>query len=490
MTVITTLDNARFEQLINDLKIGGRIWVGFSGGADSTALLYVFSQWANAHPNRWIGALHIHHGLHPDANAWATHCRAVASELTVAYHEERIDARPTTGESPEAAARRARYDIVAPLLGEEDAFCTAHHADDQAETVLIQLIRGSGPHGLAGMPGRRRLGQGWLCRPLLNVSKQALTDVANNYRIDPVHDPSNTDPSLARAFVRHQLMPLLKQRSPGIVKVLVRNARWQREAANALNTFASIDLAMALDPDENTLNCDALATLSPTRAREVIRLWLRESGQRPPRSNQIQQWLSTVLSAAADRAPLMQVGTIDIRRYRKRLYLIQPPLKPTVDSGSKCWQWTPPCPLTLPFGTLHAVHTKGPGLLRLPRNNPQLTVRFRRGGERLRLAEDAKTRTLKALWQKHSIPPWERKHIPLVYRNEELIAVPGIGVSANAASTHSQSGWSLSWQVERPNRLKATAPCQVSNDNIPAYCKSDLGTSKNHQRDDGLGEGT
>ncbi len=447
----TVLDKTTFASLVKNLEHCKRIWIGFSGGADSTALLYLFCSWIKSIPQSpLISALHIHHGLHKEADAWAVHCRTVCSGLDIEYHEQRIAVRQVAGNSKEEIARKMRYATIAGLLADEEVFCTAHHGDDQAETVLLQLLRGSGPEGLAAMPVWRRLGVGWLHRPLLNVTKEAITNYLKRYpMVRIVHDPSNVDQALARAFVRHRLVPLLKQRYQGITKALVRSARLQQTAAEALKARAAEDLMVVRTPGQNALSCDALATLPRPRASAVIRLWIKLEGHPYPRSEQLNTWLESALLAGPDREPLMQLSTIEVRRYRRYLYLVNPLSESATKAlRVKHWLWTPPVQLFLPTGILCAVYTKGPGLLHANLANQTLCVRFRQGGERLKLSMESKTRPLKDLWQKYAVPPWERYCMPLVYRDKQLIAVAGLGVASCVANQEHQFGWKLLWKKD------------------------------------------
>ena len=449
LIVITILNNVVFTQLLRNLPSCEQIWIGFSGGPDSTALLHLFYYWAKAtqQPQK-ISALHIHHGLQKEADEWALHCRNVCTNLAIDYHEQRINVQPVAGKSTEDVARRMRYAAMAQRLTSKDVFCTAHHGDDQAETVLLQLIRGSGPQGLAAMPESRRLGAGWLYRPLLNVSKEAITDYLKRFTSTPViDDPSNADPTVARAFVRHRVITLLKQHYPSITKILVRNARWQQEALEILRMQAAKDLMTVHCRDRNTLSCDVLAALPLARSRAVVRLWIKKKGYPCPRSVQLDRWLANVLSAGPDRSPVMQLGNIEVRCYRQYLYFVRPLPKETINVfKSKHWSWTLLSKQKLPVGYLRAVYTKGPDLLHANLINQSLYIRFRQGGERIKLSSESKSHPLKDLWQKYAVPPWERWYIPLIYRGMELIAVPGLGVASCVANREHQFGWALLWE--------------------------------------------
>ena len=190
--------------------------VAFSGGADSAALLHALCQLRDALAPAEIRAVHVHHGLHADADTWESDCRRICADLGVALDVLRVDGRAGPGESPEAAARRARYDALASLVGTGEAVCTAHHQRDQAETLLLQLVRGAGPAGLAGMPALATLGRGWLARPLLDTPPEDLRDYLERYGLSWTEDPGNTEQRFDRNFIRHEILPRLEDRWPGV----------------------------------------------------------------------------------------------------------------------------------------------------------------------------------------------------------------------------------------------------------------------------------
>lgn len=216
-------------------------WVAYSGGLDSQVLLHALAAVREQLPAP-VGALHINHNLQPDASAWAEQCRAVCAELGITYRALSIQAHAQPGESPEAAARAARYQALVDAVPEGGVLLTAHHQDDQAETLLLQLVRGAGPKGLAAMPERALLGDVPLLRPLLNVSRAALLDYAEQHRLRWLEDPTNASTEYDRNFLRHEILPLLKQRWPATSLVLARSAQHQADAVRLLTELAAMDL--------------------------------------------------------------------------------------------------------------------------------------------------------------------------------------------------------------------------------------------------------
>ena len=419
-----------------------RYRVAFSGGADSLALLHALAASREALAPARIDAIHVHHGLHPEADAWADACGAACAGLGLDLEVVRVDARPGPGESPEAAARAARYRAMAERLGAGEAVCTGHHRRDQAETLLLQLLRGAGPAGLAGMPSRAPLGAGWLLRPLLDTSSAALRDYLGARGIDWIEDPGNADPRFDRSFLRHEIMPRLAARWPGVERTLARAAAHQADSAAMAEALARLDLETAGDPATGTLSCAAVAALPAPRARHLLRSWLAARGLPAPGAAHLEQVLAG-LSAREDATPVVSWPGAEVRRHRDRLHALAPlPAHP----AERVFDWRPGEALALPFGRLEATPARGHGLsaARL-RDAHRVEVRFRRGGERFRPAGRRHATTLKKLLQASDVPPWLRERIPLVYVDGELAAVAGMWVAEGHAAGGAGSGWVVRW---------------------------------------------
>lgn len=423
----------------------GRYWVAYSGGLDSHVLLHAMAALAKEHRGWELSAAHIHHGLQAQAHAWSEHCQEVCAELAVGCRIVRVDATPSNGESPEAAARRARYDALASLLREGDGMLAAHHQDDQAETLLLHLLRGSGPQGLAAMPVCRALGRGWLGRPLLGFPRAALRAYAGDHGLKWIEDPSNLERRYQRNFVRHEVIPVLKGRQPGLPRVLARAARHQAEAAELLDELAGQDLVQVRGVAPGTLDLPVLGQLTPARQRNVLRRWLRELGLPVPAATHLDKVLEDVLPASYDAQPLVHWPGCDIRRFQGSLYAMTPlePTHPTVEL-----MWDPAEPLRTPYGLLSARRVKARGLAVGCSSGRALNVRFRRGGERCHPQERAHGRSLKKLLQEAGVPPWQRDRLPLVYVGGTLAAVPGLWVCRPFQSGPEDDGWELDWQPE------------------------------------------
>ncbi len=417
--------------------------VGYSGGLDSHVLLHLLATNRTSWPERMLAAIYVDHGLQAASAGWGEHCACVCRELDVPFRALRIGARPAPGESPEAAARRARYAALAAELGPDDALLTAHHRDDQAETLLLQLLRGAGPHGLAAMPSASRLGQGWLLRPLLAVDRAELLAYAHAQRLNWIEDASNTDTDFDRNYLRHRILPLLKKRWPAATRALSRSAQWCAEAAAWLDEEADADLAHVATHRSDRLNIPALCELSELRQRNLLRRWLRRLGLPIPDSRQLGRILHDALTAGRDRQPCIRWPGGEVRRYRDMLYAM-PPLAPHDAQRSVIW-WPNADgypPLELPgLSQLRLQETVGAGLRSEILAGAPLAVRFRQGGERFRPAGRSHSQELKKLLQEANIPPWERERLPLLYRDDTLVAVVGLGIAAEAVARSGEPGF-------------------------------------------------
>lgn len=429
-----------------------RLIVAYSGGVDSHVLLHLLACHRAHWPERTLTAIYVDHGLQAASTAWGEHCAAVCQQLAVPFRTLAIDARPTPGESPEAAARRSRYATLTRELDPESALLTAHHRDDQAETLLLQLLRGAGPHGLAAMPAISRLGRGWLWRPLLEFDRAALLGYAQSHGLHWIEDGSNADPGFDRNYLRHRILPLLRERWPAASRTLARAARRCADAAAWLDEAAAADLAQAAPDRPDRLSISSLQTLPEPRQRNLVRYWLRQLQLPTPDSRQLHQLLHDVLTAGRDRQPCSRWPGAEVRRHRDGLYAM-PPLQPHAAGQTVNWRreastWPP---LILPgMGTLHLEPAIGSGLRSEVLAADVLLVRFRQGGERFRPVGRPHSQELKKLLQETDIPPWERDRLPLLYTGRTLLAVVGLGIAADHAAPPGAPGWQVVLQSPSP----------------------------------------
>ncbi|MGM0679366.1 MAG: tRNA lysidine(34) synthetase TilS, partial [Pseudomonadota bacterium] len=364
-----------------------RYRIAYSGGCDSHVLLHALAGVREQLPAP-LEAIHINHRLSDQADGWAEHCRRVCTELSVPLVEVTVHAHPKLGESPEAAAREARYNAWRGLLQAEEGLLLAQHQDDQAETLLLQLLRGSGPKGLAAMPPVTDFAAGWLGRPLLGQSRALLRRYAREQGLAWIEDPSNFDTELDRNYLRHELLPVLQARWPSAALTLSRAARHQAEAGQLLDELAAQDYANCHGEHAGCLCLAPLQALSLARQRNLLRYWLASVRQLPlPDSKHLNRILDEVLYAAPDAQPLVAWTGVVVRRYAGELYAL--PTGTIADHSDRGWQdWDPlrQPRLTLAGLVLEAEPTVGQGLSRQQIEVHGLQVGFRQGGEGCRPA--------------------------------------------------------------------------------------------------------
>ncbi|HHO59895.1 MAG TPA: tRNA lysidine(34) synthetase TilS [Thiotrichales bacterium] len=412
--------------------------VAYSGGLDSHVLLHACESVGLP-----VRAIHIHHGLQTEADAWVEHCRRVCRQLSVELTVLTVDARARARQSPEDAARIARYAALTGAMQPDEVLLTAQHADDQAETLLLQLLRGAGAAGLAAMPRRQRKHGVMHLRPLLPFTRETLGDYARQQSLDWIEDPSNDDIAFDRNYLRCRVLPVLKQRWPEVDHSFSVAAQLQQENLEVLEAMAAVDLAGASTQRETVLSLTAMKSLSAARQMNLLRYWLKRQGKQPTRKILL-EIRHAVIDAADDASPLVTFDDIEIRRFRQQLYLL--PLPAEFDSRQVI-PWPPEAPLTIePLALqLHRgkpAVTASPGLAAARRQRP-LQVRFRQGGEYFRPAGHQHRQSLKKLFLQADIPPWERDRIPLIYDGDEMIAVAGYWLAQDACCQTGEEGWRI-----------------------------------------------
>ncbi len=409
--------------------------VGYSGGLDSTVLLHALAAQPEARAQN-LRALHVHHGLHPDADAWATHCKDVCLELGVPLQVLRVQVDRGDGRGPEGAARAARLAAFRAALDADDVLALAHHRDDQAETILMRLLRGAGGDGLAAMRRRSRLGTLHLWRPLLDLSRTALHDYATAHALRWIEDPSNTDARYDRNFLRHRVLPLLAERWPHATRNLAHGAALLAEQSQLLNAATAVQLdALLTAPDAISLP-GLLAQPRAQRAR-LLRSWMARLGLPAPTSNILNAIARDLLPARVDGDACVEWAGVVIHRWRDRLHAEwqRPPL--AIDWSSP---WDGRAPLRLPDGALLELH--GADAFDMP-----LTVRARRGGERIRRPDREHGHALKHVLQDCDVPPWIRVRMPLLFAgDDELLAAGDSVLSARMAAWLRAHGATLHWR--------------------------------------------
>ena len=412
------------------------VLVALSGGADSTALLHLAATSGLQAPS----AIHVHHGLQAAADDWAARCQALCNRLGVPLRIARVRIDPADPAGPEAAARAARYAAFAEALPAGGLLLTAHHRGDQAETVLLRLLRGSGVEGLGAIRPLTPFAQGSLWRPLLDCPGETLREYARAQGLDWVEDPHNRNPRYARSWLRGALLPRLRERWPEAEAQLAATARRCDEAAGLLHELAAELLPSLLQP-EGGLSIAGLQALSAARRRLVLRHWIEQLRLPTPYDGTLQRLDAEVLDARPDTEPCLRWPGGEFRRYRQSLYAMAP--LPPVPAGFDV-AWDGRAPLTLPSGC---------GLL-LPGAAIDARVRLPRGGERLRPEGEVHHRSLRALAQREGVPPWIRERLALIEVDDRLLSVAGrwttdraqLGAARQCWPDADPPGLPLSWR--------------------------------------------
>lgn len=432
-----------------------RYWIACSGGLDSTVLAHVCHTIRCSDRTYDFAAVHIHHGLHPDADAWVEQVRRVCLALHLPLEIRHVDARPAPGQSPESSARDARYAALADLMNPGDVLLTAQHQDDQAETLLLQLLRGAGPAGLASMPAWTPFGDGHLSRPFIEIPRRSLQDYALQNRLRWVDDPSNDDPRFGRNYLRREILPRLRQRWPSVAATFSRSARHCAEADALLEELAGELLGKLRDPERNTLQIERLRSLTAARQRLVLRHWFRTSGLRAPPTKLVARILAELVAARDDRHPIVDCEAGTVRRYRGELHLLAP--LPTFEHRQSIVWPTGDATLILPgAGRISAERTTGPGIDPGHWNTARIDVRFRQGGETITLDRRFGTRSMKKLLQETDLPPWLRERLPLIYLDGQLAAIADYHVAAAFAGDPCRENICIDW--ERPTFVAEGSP--------------------------------
>jgi tRNA(Ile)-lysidine synthase len=398
--------------------------VALSGGVDSVVLLHLLHQ-LQKRQNLTLKASHVHHGLSKNADKWVKFCEKLCTKLSVPLDVHRIKLPQKKSLGIEGEARQLRYEKL--LKSQTDLVVLAHHEDDQAETFLLQLIRGAGVKGLSSMAhfdDTRRL---W--RPLLNASRIDIESYAKKHKLKWIKDESNQNIDFDRNFIRSKVLPILKNRFNHIIKVISRSSSHLAEAQHLLNDLAKIDLKSYLKSNnyKNKLNVKALDKLSLSRAKNVLRFWLEINGQMMPSKDLLDELLRQALTAKKDATIKIQLSKdFEIRRYQDEIYIV--PKNKNIQQKYEMI-WAGESEIILPNGqklTFKKVKGRGVNLKFL--RDQKLKIRNRQGGESFKPDSKRPTKKIKQLLQESDLPPWERENLPLIFVGDELAALPNFGV--------------------------------------------------------------
>lgn len=418
-----------------------RIFIAYSGGIDSHVLLHLSNSITEIKSK--ITAVYVHHGLQIEADLWAKHCESVCLALGVKFQCLKVNAQKAVGQSPEEVARNLRYQGFKKILANNDVLLLAQHREDQMETVLLQLFRGAGVQGLSGMPLSVAFGDGVMCRPLLDVSKQTINDYAKENELCWIEDPSNESDDFDRNFLRNQIIPQLKKRWPALDKTVSRSARHCASTNAITQNLAQQLLNNLCDKKDQTLCITQLLELDVNKQHLVVRQWFSQQQLRMPSEIMLHRILNEVAVAKTCRNPIVQGRGYCIRRYRKKLYCLKEDHN-NFEMHEKSWS-SDLNQLKLDGEQQISVVDASEGILKTLWKNSEVSVRFRQGSEKIRLPGRNGSHTLKNLFQEKKIPPWERNSIPLIYLNGSLAAVADLWISADFYSTGTVDCVKFSW---------------------------------------------
>lgn len=404
------LDTGWFKDSCKHITNNKNIWVAYSGGVDSHVLLKLASL---AFPK--VHAVHINHGLSSNANIWQRHCETVCVGLNIKLHCITVNAKPKAKQSPEDAARIARRAAWQNLLTSEDILLLAHHADDQAETILYRLFRGTGPKGLSGMALQSKLGAVSLFRPLLAISKQDILKYAAQNKLKYISDESNIDNKYDRNYIRNQLLPHITQRWPAAVANINRAGKLNLQLLDCVKPVVQEKLISVLGNNNRELNLIKLQECSEIWRTEILRAWLQLANINPS-FKQINLIKQQVIAAKIDANPRLNLDSVSVRRSNNKLYILTP--VPTAELFEAVWDLNQV--LTLPGGaelTTQQISAQPEFINKL--HTQQVTVKLGAHGSKA-----------KKIFQQFAIPAWERYKYPLVFANGRLVAIVGLWVNA------------------------------------------------------------
>ena len=431
--------------LEQQLQPDASLLLALSGGLDSCVLLHLLAEANKTVPFK-LHAMHVHHGLSPNADDWAKFCTAQCQQLSIPLEIVRLNIDKQSGLGIEATARTLRYSALFDYQIDgryPDYIVTAHHQDDQAETLLLQLFRGAGLKGLSGMPvvdDSKRL-----LRPLLQTSRQTLMDYAQSHGLIWCEDESNDNTYFERNFVRHEIIPALEARNPSVKNVIARTASHIAEASMLLDDLAAIDAATLLE--NNSLCLQGLSLLTHARAKNCLRWWFANNQLVMPNTEHLNELLEQLLNAKPDANIHIELQHLQLKRFQHRAYLVPHHLVKETNLPYDL-VWNGENRLKLPSGgELLFKQVVGAGLA-LKHGMTKLRITNRSGGERFKPDASRPTRTLKYLMQNAHIPPWAREQLPLVYWQDTLAYVPNIGVAADLQAGSQEMGLDIQWHYE------------------------------------------
>jgi len=433
-------------QLRDFIFPGAHLVLGLSGGMDSVCLLHILAELSA--PLRFsLRAVHINHGISPSATDWARFCQRLCAQLGTPLAVEAVDVSSFRHLGPEAAARAARWSAL--RRHQADFLVLAQHRDDQAETLLLQLLRGAGPAGLSGMAASvffsdSLRGQARVLRPMLDLSRAEVDAFMRSRGFQWAEDESNSNVELERNYLRHRVLPVIVNRHAHATRLISRSAGILAEAADLLEELGRQDIAL-LEKDGG-LDLPGLRALGDARARNALRAYCNRRGIPLPGYSRIREIWKQIREPRKDSNICIEWNGYALRRYRARVFIEKHHAAELPGVELAPWNGEPCMPLMALHGFLNFRPEEGMGISIDKLRSAAVTVRLRRGGERLQIDPRRPRRTLKNLWQEQGVPPWLRDHQPLLYCGEQLVCVPGLGEDYRWRAAPGERGLIVSWQ--------------------------------------------
>jgi len=433
------------EVLLAHIKQGNHLTIALSGGIDSAVLLHLLAS-LSKQMQFTLSAVHVNHGISKNATVWSKFCCNLCHAYDISSYIAYLQIKKEPGISLEAIAREERYRIFNHM--QADYVVLAQHLDDQAETLLLQLFRGAGIKGLSAMPIVRKQISGTapqILRPLLEISRSRIEAYARQNKLNWINDESNDSITFNRNFLRHEVLPLLRKRYPNYPKTLLRTSRHLSEASSLLDELAEIDIEHCLVSGK--LQVGSLRKLSIPRAKNLLRYTLLQHGADLPSTAKLEDILNQLLSIRIDSQLHISFGNTEIRCYKDAVYILARKMQPEV-TRQVVWHGEAYLALQYLNGSIHFTQVKSQGINQQKIINRLITIRLRMGGERFTPACNRPRKSLKNLSQEASIPPWERNAIPLLFCDEKLVWVPGIGIDCEFQVKSDELGILPIWNPE------------------------------------------
>jgi tRNA(Ile)-lysidine synthase len=440
------ISHSILDAQLREVSSAPRWYVGYSGGIDSTALLQLINQWRKAHNEAPpLTAVHVNHGLQAQSSEWENHCAWICRFLNIPFVSRDAQVQ-VEGRGLESAAREARYAQFKAMLEEGDVLFLGHHQDDQVETFFLRLLRGAGIDGLAAIPGQRKLGRGNVVRPLMEVSRLELEAYVEAQGLKCIEDPSNEDDTLDRNYLRQQVLPLLAQRWPGYRLTVTRASMHMAAVSGIREQNLQVPDTIFTAMGDPGLPLSFLDDGDEAGAALVLRGWLRRAGYQAPDQSALEEFIRQLQGASRDAKPLLNTGAYRLQRYREAVYLLPESEDPPVD---QVLSLAPGEVLEIPgVGRVWLQRCEDAGIWLAA--DESLSLCWRGGGERCRLAGHKRSKSLKKLLQDGGVPPWWRARVPMLFLEDELLALGGLGSCHSSrwgdTGQDAEAPWELVWE--------------------------------------------